>query len=85
MLLAIALLIYFGITYAYTKHGMSALIRVGLFALVIVPAFFVVLRELLLKLAACRKIKPMLLQLRAICTGHSPMTNLITIRVKDLT
>jgi hypothetical protein len=51
MLLAIALLIYFGITYAYTEHGTSALIRVGLFALVMVPAFFVVLRMFFIRLA----------------------------------
>jgi Zn-dependent protease with chaperone function len=51
MLLAIALLIYFGISYAYTEHRTTALIRVGLFALVMVPAFFVVLRMFFIRLA----------------------------------
>jgi Zn-dependent protease with chaperone function len=51
MLTAIALLIYFGIRYAYTGHHTTSLIRVGLFALVMVPAVFVVLRMFFIRLA----------------------------------
>jgi Zn-dependent protease with chaperone function len=51
MLLTIASLIFLGIRFAYVEHRASALIRVGLFGLVMVPVFFVVLRMFLIRLA----------------------------------
>jgi Zn-dependent protease with chaperone function len=51
MLIGIALLIYFGIDYAYTEHHTANLIRFGLAAAVMVPAFFVVLRMFFMRLA----------------------------------
>jgi Zn-dependent protease with chaperone function len=51
MLLAIAVLIYLGIRSAYTGHHTGVLVRVGLFGLVMVPVFFVVLRMFFIRLA----------------------------------
>lgn len=49
---AMALLIYVGITTAYSKHQTGTLIRIGFFALVMTPVFFVVLRAFLARLPA---------------------------------
>ncbi len=52
MLIAMALLIYFGIQHAHSAHRTTTLIRIGLFTLVMVPAFFVVLRMFFMRLPA---------------------------------
>lgn len=51
MLAAMALLIYFGISYAHAAHRTGSLIRLGLFALVMLPAFYIVLRMFFMRLA----------------------------------
>jgi Zn-dependent protease with chaperone function len=51
MLLAIVALIYLGIRTTYMEHHTGALIRIGLFGLVMAPAFFVVLRMFFIRLA----------------------------------
>lgn len=52
MLIAIALLIYLGVTSSHTGHrSVTSQIRIGLFALVMAPAFFVVLRMFFTRLA----------------------------------
>ncbi|MDR2112444.1 MAG: hypothetical protein LBQ62_04985, partial [Candidatus Accumulibacter sp.] len=51
MLLVIAALIYLGIRSAYMEQRMGALIRIGLFGLVMAPVFFVVLRMFFTRLA----------------------------------
>ncbi|MDR2189176.1 MAG: M48 family metalloprotease [Azonexus sp.] len=50
VLLAIALLIYFGVAYAYTGARIYNLIRLALFGLVMGPVFFVVLRMFFIRL-----------------------------------
>jgi hypothetical protein len=50
MLLAITLLIYFGVRSAYLEQRAYPLIRIGLFGLVMAPVFFVVLRMFFIRL-----------------------------------
>jgi Zn-dependent protease with chaperone function len=47
---ALAALLYFGITFSYARHSMVTLIKLGLFAVVMVPVFFVVLRMFFMRL-----------------------------------
>lgn len=49
-LVAAALLIYFGVNWAYEKHRTADLLRLGVFALVMAPVFFAVLRMFFMRL-----------------------------------
>ncbi len=50
LLAALALLIFFGISWSYSRHSTVNMIRLGLFAIVMAPVFFVVLRMFFMRL-----------------------------------
>lgn len=63
-LIGLGLLIYFGFSFAQSRHSTYNMIRIGLFGLVMLPVFFVVLRMFFMRLSAPTG--------RAITRGEAP-------------